>query len=158
VSQTEENSELWSLLEIIRFEYLSMSKFHSFIEMISNSFEYFTSPFWRSAISRFSLPVSLDTSNDRIVSAAEQVIEFVPLSSSPLNGVITHLTARCGGNFHGRNIVSITASGKNGSGHAEQNSADLQANSVFTSYSCANSWLCCDFKNMRIMPTHYPIR
>jgi hypothetical protein len=88
--------------------------------MILCSFEYFTSSLCSSLISCLSLPVSPDTSNNRNVSAAKQIIEFIPSSSSPLNGIIARLMTRGAENVHDRSIVSITANGNNGIGSADK--------------------------------------
>jgi hypothetical protein len=77
-----------------------------------------------------------------------------------LNGIIRHLSRRCCGNIHNRNIVTATASGSlgtEGDYHA-RNAADLTADSVFISRDEPNSWFCYDFRRMRIRPTAYSIR
>jgi E3 ubiquitin-protein ligase HECTD1 len=39
-----------------------------------------------------------------------------------------------------------------------KNAADLNCDSYWYSYNENNSWLCYDFKDMQIKPTHYSIR
>jgi hypothetical protein len=157
VSKTEDDQSFLLLLEFVRFEYLSTSKFRAFIELMLTSFDYFNSSLWLSLRSRLSLPVSPETSNDRLFVAKSPAAEFAPSSSSCLNGIIAHLTRRCGGNVHDRNVVTIRAS-SNVRGHADKYAADLEARPLFHSLKTADSWLCYDFKDMRIEPTHYTIR
>jgi hypothetical protein len=85
-------------------------------------------------------------------------------------GIIAHLTKQCGGNVHECNVVAVTSSGPviDDPRDAAQNAVDLEADSG--SYSCLHrdetidvphardSWLCQDFNETRIVPTHYTIR
>jgi hypothetical protein len=105
------------------------------------------------------LIISPSTPNDRLFEAPppHHSIQIIPSSSSPLNGIIFDLTRRNGGNVHTRGIVSITSSSVIGP-YVPQNAADLESNSPFYSENVPNSWICYDFKNMRITPSHYSIR
>jgi hypothetical protein len=82
-------------------------------------------------------------------------VPFIP--SDPLNGIIAHLTRACGENVHSRGIVSVTASGKH-MNHIPAIAADLESNSYFQTTNAPNSWLCYDFKNVALRPTHYAVR
>jgi hypothetical protein len=150
--------EFSSLLEHIRFEYLSSGKFEDFIELISNSFDCLTTNVWSSLRSRLALPISPQSSNDRSIIKYSRSLEFIPSSTAPLNGIIAYLTERCGGNVHNRDVVSITASSNGGPRYLETNVADLTSDNDFESQDSPNSWICYDFKTMRIRPTHYSIR
>jgi hypothetical protein len=87
------------------------------------------------------------------------------------DGIIAHLTRECGGNVQDRNVVEVTS----GSFGTEtnppcgklKNIADMEAGSYFhTCYRSRsediphtrNNWVCYDFKDKRIIPTHYTIR
>jgi hypothetical protein len=96
--------------------------------------------------------------------------------------IIAHLTRECGGNVHDRSVVEIRSgsfemetdganphSGAfcNSPGYAAKNAADLEADSCFHSAYRTNSeivrhtrnnWVCYDFKERRIVTTHYAIR
>jgi hypothetical protein len=95
------------------------------------------------------------------------------------NGIIGYLTRQCGGNVHDGNVVNATSSppfdpkaAPDGIDlltlFAAKNAVDLGTNSVFGSTwvnleeetipHARNNWLCYDFKEMRIVPTHYTIR
>jgi hypothetical protein len=96
------------------------------------------------------------------------------------DGIIAHITRECGGNVHDRNVVEVTSGSfeivganphsgayKNDPRCAAKNAADLETSSYFHSAfrnssedipHTRNNWICYDFKERRIMPTHYTIR
>jgi hypothetical protein len=98
------------------------------------------------------------------------------------DGIIAHLTMKCGGNVHDHHIVDVTSgsfeketiganshSGAYGNlpDNAAKNAADLETGSRFQSAyrgrsedipHTKNNWVCYDFKERRIVPTHCAIR
>jgi hypothetical protein len=99
------------------------------------------------------------------------------------DGIIAHLTRECGGNVHDHHHVVEITSGSfeketqganphsgafdNDPDNAAKNAADLETDSCFYSAfhnpredipHTRNNWICYDFKERRIMPTHYTIR
>jgi hypothetical protein len=98
------------------------------------------------------------------------------------DGIIAHLTRECGGNVHDRNVVEVTSGSfeketeganphsgalNNWDGCAAKNAADLETDSLFYSARrdkkeaiphTRNNWICYNFKERRIVPTHYTIR
>jgi serine/threonine protein kinase len=98
------------------------------------------------------------------------------------DGIIAHLTRQYGGNVHDRHVVDVTSwslekethganphSGVcyNDPRNAAKNTADLGNVSFFQSAyrdygddipRTRNNWVCYDFKERRIVPTHYAIR
>jgi hypothetical protein len=98
------------------------------------------------------------------------------------DGIIAHLTRECGGNVHKRNVVDVTSGSfekesdganphsgawNNDPTIAAKTAADLETGSCFQSASrkkeediphTRNNWICYDFKERRIVPTHYTIR
>jgi hypothetical protein len=98
------------------------------------------------------------------------------------DGIIAHLTRECGGNVHDRHVVDVTCGsfedeikGANPHSGAYDNRADCCAKNVAdmgsgSSFRSAyrkreeniphtrNNWVSYDFKERRIMPTHYAIR
>jgi hypothetical protein len=98
------------------------------------------------------------------------------------DGIIAHLTRECGGNVHDCHVVDITlgsfeketqgANPHSGAYYdrpmnAAKNAADLEADSYFGSACCKNqedipctrnNWICSNFKERWIVPTHYAIR
>jgi hypothetical protein len=85
-------------------------------------------------------------------------LSFQP--SSPLSGIIAHLTSQFSGNIHDRGVVTITANRpiSNYPSYAAKNVADLGTDSYFRSANEPNQWICFDFKAMKIRPTHYSVR
>jgi hypothetical protein len=98
------------------------------------------------------------------------------------DGIIAHLTRECGGNVHDRNVIEVTSGSfeketvganpdsgayDNQPHCAAKNAADLETVSCFFSAyrtrkedipHTRNNWICYDFKERRIVPTHYTIR
>jgi hypothetical protein len=98
------------------------------------------------------------------------------------DGIIAHLTRECGGNVHDHHVVDITSGSfeketcganphsgayNNNANCPAKNTADLETGSGFFSAfrnnsedipHTRNNWICYDFKERRIMPTHYTIR
>jgi IS1 family transposase len=96
------------------------------------------------------------------------------------DGIIGHLTRECGGNVHDHNIIEVTSYIPSGAdriwvtgshrSNPARNAAALADGSIFQSAPfnghsydqntphTRNNWLCYDFKDRRIVPTHYAIR
>jgi predicted nucleic acid-binding Zn-ribbon protein len=96
------------------------------------------------------------------------------------DGIIAYLTRKCGGNVHDRHVVEVSSGSfekeihganpysgawNNGRYHAAKNATDLEAGSVFFSAyrgkgipHARKNWVCYDFRERRIVPTHYTIR
>jgi hypothetical protein len=97
------------------------------------------------------------------------VRRVAPSDGGPLGGIISYLTRKCGGNVHKQKVVAVTSSrvpsGRDA--HAARNVADLATTSVFCSccrnakadiQQAPNNWICYDFKDHRVLLTHYSIR
>jgi hypothetical protein len=98
------------------------------------------------------------------------------------DGIITHLTMECGWNVHDRNVIEVTSGSfekvtyganphsgafDNDPCYAAKNAADLETDPYFHSGyrnhwedipHMRNNWVCYDFKERRIVPTHYTVR
>jgi hypothetical protein len=87
------------------------------------------------------------------------------------SGIIAHLTREGGGNVHDYHVVNITCGSfekeTDGDNSGAKNPADLEIDSLFLSAyrkkeddirPTKNNWICYDFKERRIVPTHYAIR
>jgi hypothetical protein len=154
--------EFFELFEFVRFEFLSVDRIREFCDkskdvtlekdLSLNSFV------WRQLCDRLILPVDLSGVSRESSRYSPRLIEFK--SSSPLSGIISYLTLKHGGNVSDKNIVTVTASSCCGSGssYMAKNAADLTVDSFSFSTNEENSWLCYDFKDMRIKPTHYSVR
>jgi hypothetical protein len=77
-----------------------------------------------------------------------------------VDGIISYLTRKHGGNVHDKGIVTITSKStwSNDPKYALRNLADLTASWYFSSDTEPNQWVCWDFQQMRIFLTHYTIR
>jgi hypothetical protein len=179
--------EFLSLLEFVRFEYCTAETMDSFFHLISEDFHRLNISLWASLHSRLVLPVSPACDDERVADGwragsrqgSGQTRKFIPLiktetirpkfgredvSIEAPDGIIAHLTRECGGNVHEANVVEVTASSTAAFTQAKD-AADLNTDSCFVSachYSdvpnAPNNWLRYDFKNRRIVPTHYAIR
>jgi hypothetical protein len=103
-------------------------------------------------------------------------------TSGILDRIIAHLTRECGGNVRDRHVVDVTCGSFEKETHsanahsgaydnldcaAAKNTSDLEATSYFQSafrnkeedipYT-RNNWLCYNFKEKKIVRTHYTIR
>jgi hypothetical protein len=86
----------------------------------------------------------------------------IPLrAEKPLDGIISGLTEKYGGNVHEKGIVIITSKSVRedpSDKFAPMNAADLSTSTYFDSDHEAGQWICWDFRDMWIRPTHYTIR
>jgi hypothetical protein len=98
------------------------------------------------------------------------------------DGIIAHLTRECGGNVHDRNVVNVTSGSfeeetEGANPHsgafddyyrfAAKRAAEMETGSdLYSAFRkkeediphTRNNWICYDFKERRIVPTHYTIR
>jgi Ras-related C3 botulinum toxin substrate 1 len=81
----------------------------------------------------------------------------VGLGRQKLEGIISYLTKKHGGNVHAKGIITITSKSIDDPASAPQNVADLTSDLFFVSTSEPGQWICWDFHKMRIRPTHYTI-
>jgi hypothetical protein len=78
----------------------------------------------------------------------------------PLDGIIAYLTAKCGGNVHDAGLVEMTSSSIEGGDsrrHHPKYVVDFGDGQHFWTLSENNPWLCFNFRERRIIPTHYTI-
>jgi hypothetical protein len=76
-----------------------------------------------------------------------------------LDGIISYLTKKHGGNVHQMGLVTITSKSvySDDPEYALRNIADLTAGSGFFSKNEPGQWVCWDFGEMRVHLTHYTI-
>jgi hypothetical protein len=136
-----------NLLEFVHFEHLSPKSMFSFIELSNTSFQVLTCAIWQTLSYRVSLPVSPIVRNDRIDEIFNSMCcSFV--EGSPLNGIISYLTQKCGGHICDRGIGSLNAS-------PAGNPQDWHLRNVASDEP--NLWMSYDFKDLRIVPAHYSL-
>jgi hypothetical protein len=149
------DSRFFELFALIRMEFVWMAKLIEYIDLVENSFDCFTVSHWKSLRSRLILPVNPRGRNGRIATR-----EFQPNPSSPLSGIIAHLTTRFGGNVHDKDLVRVTPDREwdSSATWAAKNIVDLGSDSCFCSANAPNQSIRFDFQSRRVKPTHYTIR
>jgi hypothetical protein len=165
------------LLEFVRLEYCSTEIINDFLDISPDYFYEINASKWASIRSRLiSANVNKKTTKQFPPSVKKEHYFDVP------DGIIAHLTRECGGNVHDRNVVDVTSGSfekeidgadphsgvcYNDPDYAAKNAADLETDSCFQSAfrsssenipHTRNNWICYDFKERRIVPTHYTIR
>jgi hypothetical protein len=159
-NRCNEDFSFGTLFQYIRFEYLSIESMASFLAVIEKSFDILTPWLWSALCPRLSMSVSPEVPNDRAGSKQGMRSIDCPFRyDSPLDGVIHYLTRKCKGNVHDRNVVAISASSAYPkAGYEPRQVADFEAKRPFLSDNKPNSWICYDFQERRIQPTHYTVR
>jgi hypothetical protein len=91
-------------------------------------------------------------------------LEFPLKDARSLDGITSYLTRKHGGNVHDKGIVTITSKSViSDPNYADarlgdlRNVADLTPRSWFWSKNEPGQWVCWDFHEMRLCPTHYTI-
>jgi regulator of replication initiation timing len=85
-------------------------------------------------------------------------IDFPLKEENSLEGIISYLTKKHGGNVHAKGIVTITSKSVDDDPKlAPKNVAELTSESGFMSKDEPGQWICWDFHEMRVRPTHYTI-
>jgi hypothetical protein len=89
-------------------------------------------------------------------------LDFALPQPESLEGIISFLTERHGGQVHEKGIVTITSKSTFREGENPEfgpsRVADLTSDSYFWSKNEPGQWICWDFHEMRARPTHYAIR
>jgi hypothetical protein len=146
----------FTLIQFIRFEFVSKSIATRFISNGSDFIDFIDSRIWFSFGCRFIEGFSDDQSICRFL---RQGKTFCPNGKS-LDGMISYLTLKCGRNVDDAGLITATASSiyNSSSSYHPKNAADLQnRSSCFHSNGEPNSWICYDFKAMEVTPSHYSI-
>jgi hypothetical protein len=89
-----------------------------------------------------------------------KAVDFPLKGARSVDGIISYLSRKCGGNVHDKRIVTITSKSVHGDfcWNAGLNAAGLTSNSDFRSKDEPGQWICWDFHEMRVRPTHYTIK
>jgi hypothetical protein len=158
-SRILQHSNSLPLLEFIQFEYLSIDRISRFCQWSHEFFNLFNDSIWSRICSRLAQVLHRD-SPDSQVSCPRRIV-FTPDPHLPLDGgLISYLSEQCGGNVHDKQIVQVSASStaRNSPACAAKNLVDLKADSLYVSRDAPNQWICYDFGQLTIAPTHYSIR
>jgi hypothetical protein len=134
------------LFEFVHFQFVSLAKVEHFIDFVLAHFDDANTFLLRCLRSRFQKSVRLQ-----------------PISTSPItywnvpDGFISCLTHQIGRNVHDLDVVNITSSGAQNWTLAKS-VVNWSDSSYFCSLNTPNSFICFDFKGMRIRPTRYAIK
>jgi hypothetical protein len=153
-SRFEVDAGYSALVEYLRIEYLSVDRISSLIQWISNHFESFNFGIWRSLSTRLKHEVRGLSPNSRL---RFRGVHHELNIDTPLVGIIASLTHRYGGNVHDRGIVTTSSKTVYSGDYAAKNAVDLTATNFLQSQSQANQWICYNFNNRWVRPTHYSI-
>lgn len=158
-----ENSYLYSFVEFINLSKESISKF---IEIFDTS--YLTNDTWNKITERLQQEIKQTKENNnkstRYSTTKETnkepkqsgtIIEFN--NNNNLDGIINFLKKQSNNNI--QNIINITASSIGCLYYPLTNIIEYENNIKYTfTKNEPNQWICIDFKNRKIIPTHYTIR
>jgi hypothetical protein len=153
-NQIERDESYSVLLEFVRFEYLSLDSISDFTRLISFSFPFLTPSIWRSLVPRLILSVLPSSPfSERCY------YRSILYEGRPLDGVISFLSRKCGGNVHDLEIVKVSASGQYWPEYGVAVLVDFTSRlRGFLTQGSENSWICFEFKSRVLRPTHYSIR
>jgi hypothetical protein len=161
ISQIEQDSKKFNLLEFIYFEMLSPVSMKRFTDLDVACLEHLDGRIWSQICARLVIPLLSESQEYRcrnIALSHRYCGESHPLDrNSPFDGIIAYLTAKHGGNVHDRGIVCMTQSSEHG-GCPAKNCVDLNSSSFTVTGDAPNQWLSFDFKSMHVKATHYSIR
>ena len=148
------------LFEFVCLEYLTVDRIKRFISFVGNRLlGEINLKLWEKISKRLVLTPTAFPDDERGTRfAAPPGIDFACTDPKSLNGIIANLSRECGGNVHDHGIVDVTASSTNGAAFAPRNVADLDGDSIYCSNDVLDTWICYDFKQMRVTPTSYSIR
>jgi hypothetical protein len=144
-------SEFANLYDYIEFQFLSLNGIDKFLSSIK--LEEISCNVWESLCRRLRCDVNPNSS----ISHKRFKRDSFPFSSNrEFNGIIDHLSKKCGGNVHEKGIVEITSSGE-GTNKCWQ-VADYEWKDCWSSTASANSWICFDFKTRCVELERYVLR
>jgi hypothetical protein len=153
----EEDEEYIGLFEYVGFEWVSVSCMERFCEIGANFISELNLGIWRRLFGRCVLPVSPSGRNER-VNVKVSGKPFPVQRECPLEGIISYLTKKSGGNVADLGVIGVSASSEYDYSVPAKHASYLDNRDVwFLSKNSAGSWFCYDFKAMRITPTHYTI-
>jgi hypothetical protein len=89
---------------------------------------------------------------------SQSKVEIPMKAANSLDGIISYLTKKHGGNVQEKGIVTITSKSVDDDPvYALKNVADLTSGPLFRSKDEPGQWVCWDFREMRVRPTHYTL-
>ena len=150
-----------SLFEFVYFEYLSKEMIEDFVSFASDQLlDCLNSAIW-SRIGRHLVvtsPLQGDPRSPLLDTPKLPRKKFIAHDSNLLDGIIAHLTRKCGGNVHENKVVEVTTSSTDGQEYHPWSIADLGTYERSRSEDKPGQWICYDFKEKRVAPSSYTVR
>jgi hypothetical protein len=84
--------------------------------------------------------------------------EFPLKEAGSVDGIISSHTQKRRGNVQDKGIVTVTSKSAYGDGCSLRNIVDVASLLLFNSKDEPGQWVCWDFRELRIKPTHYTIK
>jgi hypothetical protein len=144
------DAESLDLLRFVRFEYVSAECISDFFSALPDSID---RRLWESISGRLSPAIPPVSPSESL-----KPIEFPLQEVKSVVGIICYLAQKHGGNVHDIGIVTITSKPvSDAPRYALRNLADLASRTEFNSKKEPGQWVCWDFHELRLHPTHYTI-
>jgi hypothetical protein len=89
------------------------------------------------------------------------IFEFPMKEANSVDGIISYLTKKHGGNVHEKGVVIVTVKSiynDDRGYYGPQNAVNLTSNSQFSTKDAPGQWICWNFGQRRIRLTHYTLR
>jgi hypothetical protein len=153
-----QNRNYFSLLEFIRFEFLTHETVIAAVDLITASFDLFNLSLFTALRPLLLSPRTLALPKlARFVEPPPPAVDCPFREGAPLDGVIAHLTRTAGGNVHEKGVVEVAASSSKWNG-PHTSVADLeQTDNFFLSEDEPDQWIAYRFKNAQVAITHYSV-
>lgn len=150
------NDEYNSLFEFVDFRFLSTSRIQKFIDVLDC--DIMSSSIYKAISLR--LLCEITPQKKPVGRYKKTMVEHSFIAKNTLDGIIKYLTLKTGGNIASNKTVDITCSSvfEPSRESSPINALDLDTDSHFFSNCGPNQWLCIDFKNRMIFPTHYSLK
>jgi hypothetical protein len=136
----DDDADFFGLLERVHFEYLSPAAIGRFVERGSEFFDRLTPAIWESLCNRLGQPTRPAIGPSAL---REEEGSFY--------GIISGLTAACGGNVHDQGIVTVSSSSIVSGSHS--NVVDFSTGDALSTGSESHPWICYDFRDRIVRPT-----
>jgi hypothetical protein len=150
-SRHSADPEYFPLFQFVRFEYLEADCICDFAVLNPESIN---RRLWDAISARLLSPLHVSPSQ------YHRELEFPLKDDKSLDGIISYLVQKHGGNVHDKGIVTITSKSVywDDPEWAVRNIGDLIDHRAFWSKDEPGQWICWDFHEMRVRSTHYTIK
>ena len=140
---------LKSLMSYVECEFLSEEGIANFTSNVC--IDDLNETMWKSICRRLHMKVETRDS-DRFLT------HVIAYTGSGLDGIINFLRKENGGDPHSKGIVKVTASSIDSGERSPEEVVDYSWTGAFYTKNEPNSWICVDFKETKIVLTHYTIK